>query len=315
MSKAVHCIEMLQILSSGKVFKIEELANLLETNPRNVVEYKKVLQDCGYWIESVSGKYGGYQLTNNTVSAIPPFLEEEKKALAEAYAINCSKNDIQHMESYKTAMAKVLAAISLQDNTPQIDRIAQYPLAMSQEELSKRYCFMENAIQKCEIVTICYLSNDNLVYSREIEPYHLFMNGEAWFVIAYCKWAKDYRLFKLCRISKYEVTNQHFKRDSFFNPRDYFSQSGFRQLPQCDWVRIKIRLRGRSAVRAKDYCYGKDQIINDLEDGTTIIETTMQFKSNIMSLIFDFKDECEILEPKWLKEEAKAMANKMAKAL
>lgn len=311
MSKAVHCIEMLQILSSGRIFKIEELANILETNPRNIIEYKKVLEDCGYLIDSIPGKFGGYRLTNNTISAIPPFSTEEKTALAEAYAINCTKNDIQHIEAYKIGMGKILSSISFKNELSHIDRIEQFPLAMPQEELSKRYLFIEQAIKNNEIVNLDYLSNDNIVYSRDIEPYHLFMNGDAWFVIGYCKLVKDYRIFKLCRISKYRVTGCYFKKDSFFNPRDYFSESGFRQLPNSDWHRIKIQLYGRSAVRAKDYCYGKDQIVTELKDGSTIIEVTMQFKSNIISLVLGFKDECKILEPEWLKEEVRNTAKRM----
>ena len=39
-SKTTLCIRMLQILNSGRIYKVSELANLLETNPRNIIEYK-----------------------------------------------------------------------------------------------------------------------------------------------------------------------------------------------------------------------------------------------------------------------------------
>ena len=41
MGKAAMCIKMLQILNTGRVYRISELAELFETNPRNVIEYKK----------------------------------------------------------------------------------------------------------------------------------------------------------------------------------------------------------------------------------------------------------------------------------
>ena len=40
MSKASLCIRMLTILYSRQVVGIAELASLLETNPRNIPEYK-----------------------------------------------------------------------------------------------------------------------------------------------------------------------------------------------------------------------------------------------------------------------------------
>lgn len=41
MGKSALCIRMLQILNSGKIYKVSELADLLETNPRNILENKK----------------------------------------------------------------------------------------------------------------------------------------------------------------------------------------------------------------------------------------------------------------------------------
>ena len=56
MGKAGMCIAMLQILNTGKVYKVSELAELLETNPRNIIEYKKELEEFGYYIENIPGR-------------------------------------------------------------------------------------------------------------------------------------------------------------------------------------------------------------------------------------------------------------------
>ena len=39
-----------------------ELAKELETNPRNIREFKKELVTAGYNIQEVKGRYGGYYL-------------------------------------------------------------------------------------------------------------------------------------------------------------------------------------------------------------------------------------------------------------
>ena len=62
MGKAAMCIRMLQVLNKGGVFKISELADILETNPRNILEYKKELEECGYYLLTITGRNGGYQL-------------------------------------------------------------------------------------------------------------------------------------------------------------------------------------------------------------------------------------------------------------
>ena len=62
MNKTMLCIELLQLLSAKDIMNKNELADALEINPRNVKEYIKTLQDCGYDIESVRGIYSGNNL-------------------------------------------------------------------------------------------------------------------------------------------------------------------------------------------------------------------------------------------------------------
>ena len=85
MGKALLCIKMLELLNTGKIYKISELAELLDTNPRNIPEYKKELEDCGYVINSVSGKYGGLILDKSNLLPTIKLTNEEKDALNESF--------------------------------------------------------------------------------------------------------------------------------------------------------------------------------------------------------------------------------------
>lgn len=49
MSKTSQCIELLKILySRSRIVSVNELSDVLETNPRNIPEYVSELRDCGY---------------------------------------------------------------------------------------------------------------------------------------------------------------------------------------------------------------------------------------------------------------------------
>lgn len=50
------------ILYTRDIMSIKELAEELDTNPRNIPEFRKELEAAGYPIETVSGRYGGYRL-------------------------------------------------------------------------------------------------------------------------------------------------------------------------------------------------------------------------------------------------------------
>ena len=57
MFRTALCIKMLMILFTRDVVSIKELSEELETNPRNIPEYRKELEAAGYPIETVSGRY------------------------------------------------------------------------------------------------------------------------------------------------------------------------------------------------------------------------------------------------------------------
>lgn len=308
MSKSGKCIEMLQLLNTGCVYKISELADRLETNPRNILEYKKELEDSGYNIVSIPGRYGGYRLDNVGIFPSVLLMEDEKNALVETYQMNHSQNNLPHQKEYESAMGKILSSIIHSDYTDEFVFIDHFPLALSKEEINKRYSFFQKAISKREVIRISFLSNDNVIRQRDIQPMYLFSWGGSWYLIGYCELVKDYRYFKLCRISDYVSMGRTFVYDTFFNPRDFFNKYGLTKVKPDEWYRIKFQLYGRSAVRAKDYCYGKEQNVTDLPDGSSVFEVTMQFRENIVSFILGFGKDCKVLEPNWLKEEIKNAA-------
>ena len=62
MSKISNVISMLQILSSGRKYSINDLANELEVTPRMIRMYKDELEKAGIFIDTIRGPYGGYVL-------------------------------------------------------------------------------------------------------------------------------------------------------------------------------------------------------------------------------------------------------------
>ena len=64
-SKVSNVLTMLEYLSSGKKYSIQELADLLEVSPRMIRVYKDDLEKAGIYIDTIKGPYGGYVLNQN----------------------------------------------------------------------------------------------------------------------------------------------------------------------------------------------------------------------------------------------------------
>ena len=72
MNRTAKCIEMLMYLSEDtEVYKkTAEVADYLQTNPRNIREFKKELECAGFIIEEKKGRYGGYRLKNKKLCIV-----------------------------------------------------------------------------------------------------------------------------------------------------------------------------------------------------------------------------------------------------
>ena len=69
-----------------------ELAQQLETNPRNIREFRKELEVAGYNIKEIKGRYGGYVLDEDDLFPVIRLTNEEVQALDESrYLVSSHK--------------------------------------------------------------------------------------------------------------------------------------------------------------------------------------------------------------------------------
>lgn len=312
MSRTANCIRMLQMLNTGRTIKISEFAEEFETNPRNIIEYRKELEEARYSIITIPGKDGGYKLDKAGVFPSLKLKTDSKIALLESIKYVENSSEFPYKKEYLDAMNIILSSISHEHiETSNVSFIDRFPLAMSYEELTNRYLIINNAMKNNKQISIDYLSNDNIVRTRCVNPYTLFMYNGAWFVIAWCETACDFRYFKLCRIKRISILSKVFKRSKYYNEREYINNFGMTK--NGEWYDVKLLFTGKAAMYVKDYCYGQNQIIEECDDGTTILSVKMQYKDSITKFVLNYGCECEVLEPEWLKEDVKSISAEINK--
>lgn len=82
MSKIANMLNMLQILKDKKIHSLASLAEDLEVSERMIRQYKTELEQAGIYLKSYTGKYGGYQLYENS-----NFLKIENEVKEKMYII------------------------------------------------------------------------------------------------------------------------------------------------------------------------------------------------------------------------------------
>ena len=195
MSKTSQCIELLKVLySRSRIVSVNELSDILETNPRNIPEYVNELRDCGYIIRTVHGRYGGYLLERHGTFPVLKLTDAEREGLMAGYEYLLARNDFMEKSDYGRAMGKITSAIMSRDTMTDDTLIAnRFPLAMPQEELEDRYLAIQQCIANKTVLNIEYLSLDNEVSKRAIHPYKLYMYNNAWFVLGFDESKGDIR--------------------------------------------------------------------------------------------------------------------------
>lgn len=301
MNKTSACIKLLHILNCKEVMSKNELANILEINPRNIIEYVKELQVAGYDIVSVKGRFGGYHLNKNNVLPSLSLTKDEINLLKESCSFLENQQDFLHYNDYVNVLGKILSSSEFPTTSNNILTIIErYPLAMPKEELLERHNIFSMAMDKNKKCRIEYLSSHNTVKTHILHPYKVFVYNGSWFVLAWNETVHDFGYFKLNRIQRVEIVDEKFDKLKTYNETLYLDEFGMKQNGK--YYHIKLELRDLYTVIC-ERVYGKNQVITKVDDHTTILECDMQNKRMILTFVLSFGGKAKVIEPDWLKED------------
>ncbi|MBS1476658.1 MAG: WYL domain-containing protein [Acholeplasmatales bacterium] len=306
--KVAQAIKMINYLASVKKATREELANVLETNVRNITEYRKELINAGYDIGYQNGVGGGYYLDGDNILPNPRLKESEKKALLEASSYLNARYDFLNKEEFNLALGKVLNSCYVNKDIDSPMIIDRFPLVMKEDEIKYRYNIISEALSSKRKIKISYMSSKNRVSEHILHPYKIYMYNLAWFVLAFNETIRDVGYFKLNRIEKIELLNDKYTISKTFNESNYLDQYGMKN--NGEYISVSIKLKAPYAALVKERIYGKNQQIISVDDNTTILKCDMQNLASIVSFVLGFGSKAEVLEPLELKE---ALRNELRK--
>ena len=97
MSKISNMLNMLQILKDEKIHSIQELSEKLEVSERMIRQYKLELEQAGIYINSITGKYGGYKIEkDNNFLKLENIVKEEMYIIMKKAIKNTNKVEIKY---------------------------------------------------------------------------------------------------------------------------------------------------------------------------------------------------------------------------
>lgn len=196
--KAERLLAVLTRLLSGKQLTASTLAAELEVSVRTVYRDVEALCAAGFPVYATTGRDGGFRLIEGFRVTGQVFSTGEVQrilsALDSLHAV-CPKPEVETLKG----KFKLLLEESDRRHVPCPPKRVFIELTPSprEKDITDR---LDAAIASARVIEISYIDIKGEASRREIEPAALVFHWQSWFVYAWCRLRKDFRLFRVARI-------------------------------------------------------------------------------------------------------------------
>lgn len=287
-------LSMLLIISKKGIVTGKELADHFEVSLRTIYRDIEKLSEAGVPIASIGGKGGGYYVMEN-YNVDNLFLKKD-----EASTFMAIMDNLSSLFGKNTNFNDMVLKIENTYRRESTDKLSINMSHFSMEDELKEYLFLMNkAIEENKLLIFDY-SNRRMDYSeRTVEPVQITFSAGQWYLVAFCRYRNDYRRFKLVRIS-------HLKMGDGFEERAIskeeieviFEESYHRQS-----IQVILKFTNRMGEQLTEY-FQKENI-QKTEDNQYLVIDHFPYEDGLLKYILSFGKECEIVEPRYLRDELK----------
>lgn len=155
------------------------------------------------------------------------------------------------------------------------------------------YRTIERAVDENRLLQIDYTNNKLETVRRIVEPMCLVFKWRSWYLFAFCRLKKDYRLFRLSRIRDPEIMPQRFRR------REQSVDEYLAQSDRWNWGKtLDLILAFDPKIRSlvDEHFAGERSEVD--ESGRLIIHAAMPEDGWVYGMILSYGNLVEVLSPK-----------------
>jgi predicted DNA-binding transcriptional regulator YafY len=198
-------------LQTKRLLTSTTLAEKFNVSIRTIYRDIRALEQAGVPIITEDGK--GYTLMDGY--KIPPvmFTESQANALILAEQLVLKNKDTSFIKDYSEAIDKIKAVLrqTEKDKANLLADRTRFEQNINRERNSNNISELQQALTNFHLININYTNEQNETTSRIVEPFALISTTENWLLIAWCRLRKEFRYFRLDRISKMLVLTEKFE--------------------------------------------------------------------------------------------------------
>lgn len=304
--KVDRLVSIIMILLDKERISAKELADRFEVSPRTIYRDMDAIAMAGIPIRGASGAGGGFEIMQNYK------IDKKVFSAADLSAILMGLSSLSNMvrgDELLNALAKVKSFVPA-DRAKDIEVKANQICIdlspwMGNRNVQPYLETIKAALQDNKLISFEYVAHHGNKTVRVVEPYQLVLKSSHWYLQGYCRERKDFRLFKLSRISSLQALEEPFVPRTYPKPILDFADT-------LEAMQAKITLRIHSSIldMVLEYC----SLERFSPDGAEHYMVAFPFMENeyYYNILFSFGDKCECLAPPHVRTEMKRRIHAIA---
>ncbi len=265
-----------RLLQDGRL-TAPELATQLEVSKRTIYRDIDVLCEAGVPIATEQGKGGGIRLMEDFVFSRALMSEAEQEQLLLAVKSLSPITQENELVTKLGALFQRRGASWLEVDFTRWGQVGRP---------DRRFELIKAAILEKRVLRFQYAAASG-VSARSVRPARLSYKSSAWYLQGFCLGRRDWRTFKLTRMSALELTGERFEEVLFPPPIDIDDGPH-------DWPEICLRFPPAAAFRV----YDEFENVSREPDGSLLVVTRMPLGDGwLYGYLLSFGGAAEVLRP------------------
>jgi len=306
--KIERLINLVLLIKNQPGIKVKEIANIFETSKRTIYRDFNTLSLAGFPVYSAPGRVGGYFLTPGYF--LPPlrFTCEEAASLLISAKLFLNQKGFPYQEHIQLALAKLESTLGTENRQyiKKIDKMISISLGKLKDyqEYSDIFQKLNQAIlEKRQIEIDYYTITRNKLTKRIVDPLHLMFREGFWYLIAFCHWRKEIKIFRIDRIQSITLADKTFEVPSNFSLSSYMGKSWRVVRGDGKPKIVEIKIFPPASRWVKEEMRHPTQEIIPLADEAILFKVEVTSFIEIKKWILQMGSCAQVLEPQELKEE------------
>lgn len=268
----------------------KELAERFEVSVRTIYRDVETLNGAGIPVVSSQGHAGGLAIPDNYKLSRQLLTFEDMLSLLTALK---GVNRTLKNEDIERVIAKITALIPEEKEPLYRSHADSFVIDLSPwgtADLQRdKVQAVHGAVSRSVLLGFAYTGADGRASERLVEPHTMLYKGFTWYLLAWCRTRRDFRLFRLSRMRDVKPLPERFARRPLA-PLDRF-------LEQDSRPPVELVLKFHPSLRVKLEEHIAPSQLREDGEGRLIATLTMPEDDWVLSFLLSFGDKLEVVSP------------------